>query len=98
MTKLYVLSRGTLTPQRIEELKFLLDKMVNSAPFHIRISIYILESIVLTYSIIRYRKPLLNLNEVQLKNISYKLEHSKFQGFQMISKLQKSATYLVMHD
>ena len=98
MSNLNVLSRGILEPDKIHELKVVLDKMISLAPFHIRTSIYVIELFLLAYTLLRFQKLLSNLNEGEAKKLSGNLENSRFQGFRMILKLQKSATYLVMYE
>lgn len=98
MSHLYHLSRGQLDKNKIQLLRSVLNKMIKSAPLHIRLPIHIIEFTLLVYCIIRFQKFIFNLDECEIKELFGVLENSKFQGFQMISKLQKSAACLVMHD
>ena len=98
MSHLHHLSRGQLDKNKIQFLKYVLDKMIKCAPLHIRLPIQIIEFTLLMYCLIRFQKFISNLDEREIKVLFCLLENSKFQGFQMISKLQKSATCLVTHD
>jgi len=98
MSQLHHLSKGQLDKNKIQLLKFVLNKMIKSAPLHIRLPIHIIEFMVLIFCLIRFQKLISNLDELEITELFRVMESSKFQGFPMISKLQKSASCLVMHD
>ena len=98
MSSLHHLAKGQLDEEKIQILKLVLNKMMKSAPLHIRVPVYFIELMVILYCLTLFWKFIVNLDERESIEFSRALENSRFQGFRMIVKLQKSATYLVMYE
>ena len=90
MSQLHHLSKGQLDKNKIQLLKFVLNKMIKSAPLHIRLPIHIIEFMVLIFCLIRFQKLISNLDELE---ITEKKEEEILTEDQIDDKVQKFGEY-----